>query len=232
MSEEANITMEEARALVAGAALWPRIRDFLWDFAPQIHRSWVEGLGLPESLCGKPRVKRHILSSLGVEPCFHTFPKDDWSRLLLLDGDTLVSIAKWLGALVCAEDLRRVTDGKTVRELKAGLSGVYPEVFMFTAYFKEWKSGKVEEWKSGKVEEWKSGKVEEGKMSDVVVGMGCEMLLSVVSELPDSLVRRLALKLPKGLCTTTPSSLKPETCGKALAKLLKLKFPEAYSLCC
>lgn len=224
MAEKTEITMEEARALVAGAALWPRIRDFLWDFAPQIHRSWVEGLGLPESLDGNPRVKRHILSSLGVKPCFHTFPKDDWSRLLLLDGDTLASIAKWLGALVCAEDLRRVTAGKTVRELKAGLSGVYPEVFMYTAYFKEWKSGKVEE--------GKSGKVEEGKMSDVVVGMGCEMLLSVVSELPDSLVRRLALKLPKGLCATTPSSLKPETCGKALAKLLKLKFPEAYSLCC
>ena len=46
MSNEANITIDEARALVADAALWPRIRDFLWDFAPQVHKSWLEGLGL------------------------------------------------------------------------------------------------------------------------------------------------------------------------------------------
>ena len=38
------IGIDEARMLVADADLWPRIRDFLWDFAPQIHPSWVEDL--------------------------------------------------------------------------------------------------------------------------------------------------------------------------------------------
>jgi len=248
MAEKADITMEEARALVANTALWPRIRDFLWDFAPQIHRSWIEGLEFLESLegldnldrpsiLGRPRVKRFVLSSLGVEPCFHAFPKGDWSRLLLLDGDTLVAIAKWLGALVCADDLRRVMDGKAVRELKADLAGVYPEVFMYTAYFKEWKSGKVEEWKSGKVEKWKSGKAEERKMSDVVAEIGCEMLFSAVSELPDCLVRRLALRLPNFQASpATPpsrgSDLPQFNFSASLPRLLKLKFPEAYSLCC
>ena len=56
--------------------------------------------------------------------------------MLLLDGATLVSMAEWIGALVLADQLRRVMDGKAVRELKESLRGVYPEVFGYTAYFK------------------------------------------------------------------------------------------------
>ena len=99
-----------------------------------------------------PRVKRYVLSSLGVEPCFHRFPKEDGSRLLLLDGETLELIVKWLGALSCAGALRRVTNGATVRELKAALSGVYPEVFGYTMYF-----GSLEAWKFRSLEVWKFG---------------------------------------------------------------------------
>ena len=144
------ITMEDARALVGDAKLWPRVRDFLWDFAPQVHESWlgasvVKWLGsegstqLPHNhltaqplnrlTMSSPRVKRYILESLGVEPSFHTFPKEDGSRILLLDGANLESTAKWLGALACAESLRRVTSGEVVRELKSKLRGIYPEVF-------------------------------------------------------------------------------------------------------
>ena len=36
------IDIAAARSLVADAALWPRVRDFLWDFAPSIHPSWLE----------------------------------------------------------------------------------------------------------------------------------------------------------------------------------------------
>ena len=135
MAKETDITVEGARELVANKALWSRIRDFLWDFAPQVHPSWLGDLGLPESLNGSVRAKNFLLAQLGVEPCFHTFPREDGSRLLLLSGATLESVAKWLGALACADALRRVTDGAVVRGLKAALPGVYPEVFRYLPYF-------------------------------------------------------------------------------------------------
>ena len=113
MSNEAHITIDDARALVADAVLWPRIRDFIWDFAPQVHTSWLEGLGLEaidagrdvgsdasqvSRLMSSPSVKRFVLSSLRVSSCYHSFPKEDHSRILLLDGPTLEAIAKWFKA--------------------------------------------------------------------------------------------------------------------------------------
>ena len=44
MEKAEAITLDEARELVGDAALWPRMRDFLWDFAPQVHESWMESL--------------------------------------------------------------------------------------------------------------------------------------------------------------------------------------------
>ena len=231
-----DVTVDEARELVADQALWPRVRDFLWDFAPQVHPSWVKDLfprggaearsGGPalEGVCDaaalreakSPRVRRFILDSLGVEPCFHAFPKDDGSRMLLLDGATLESAAKWLGALACVESLRRVTDGKSVRALKAGLPGIYPEVFGYAMYFKDLAS-------RGDAESRSEDIVAE------VVGSGYGLLLSVFSDLPASLVARLKFKLPKGLCN---SESMRETGLSTIYKLFKLKFPEAYSLCC
>ena len=161
-----------------------------------------------------PRVKRYILESLGVEPCFHTFPKEDGSRILLLDGATLESAAKWLGALACAESLRRVTSGEVVRELKSKLRGIYPEVFSYTAYFGEFASRRDAEAQS---------------LQTVVVEEGYALLQSVVANLPSPLVARLKFKLPKGLCAS--ASLR-EVKLSAVLKLFKLKFPEAYKLCC
>ena len=247
-----DVTIDNARELVADASLWPLVRDFLWDFAPQIHPTWIEGLNgegqgsnaddsnqeqstteeLPENetpkrqtfpalvqnLQDSPRVKRFILDSLGVEPCFHAFPKDDWSRLLLLDGATLASIAKWLGALACADALRKVTDGAVVRGLKAGLPGVYPEVFGFAAYFKS------------KVESLKV----ESLNPDLVVSAGWKILSSSLSLLPECLLRRLVLKLPKGFGQPDPrlSTFDFRLSTANLQLLLKLRFPEAYNLCC
>ena len=231
------ITMEDARALVGEVKLWPRVRDFLWDFAPQVHESWLEPNQL--SLKDSPRVKRYILDSLGVEPCFHTFPKEDGSRILLLDGATLESTAKWLGALACAESLRRVTSGEVVRGLKSKLRGIYPEVFSYTAYFKDL------DFQRRDAETLSAQRISED---------GCKMLFSVLAELPEPLIRRMKLKFPKGLCELCVSPLLGHPlCGQpsaggyaplrlkerssqinlsAVLKLFKLKFPEAYKLCC
>ena len=242
-----DVTVEEARALVADQALWPRVRDFLWDFAPQVHPSWMEDLlsrrdaevrsgGDMES----PRVKRFVLDSLGVEPCFHTFPKDDGSRLLLLDGSTLVSVANWLGALACAESLRRVTSGSVVRELRAALPGVYPEVFAYTMYFKENDFQRRDAYPpaEGCPQSGCPSRGETQRLEDEVVSTGYNMLFSAIAGLPASLVSRLKLKLPKSLCdlcVSAPLRLKERSSQinlSAVLKLFKLKFPEAYSLCC
>ena len=232
------IDIDKARELVGNAVLWPHVRDFLWDFAPSIHESWIESLkvegvnvdmastlNLKHSTSLPPRVKAWLLDKLGVEPFFHDFPKDDWSRLALLDGATLLEIAKWLGALACADGLRRVTDGATVRELKSSLRGIYPEVFSFTAYFAGLDGG-------GSVS--RRG-AEAQSLSDRVVSTGVEMLHSILSDLPVSLVSRLKFKFPSSLVSRLPD------CGRetpdarragAVKKLLKLKFPEAYRICC
>lgn len=219
---------ETARTLVSDPVLWPRMRDFLWDFVPQVHVSWLEGLGL-ESLgvksgeglskpgCVLPsRIKAYILRELGVEPCFYPFPTDDGSRMMLLDSSTLESIARWLGALACSGSLRRVTDGAMVRELRAALPGVYPEVFGYTMYF-EGLYGRC---------------AKEANTPGEIVSTGLAMLFSLFASLPSPLVLRLKLKLPRrmmDLCSRVEGAQVPL---KYIPKLLKLKFPEAYALCC
>ena len=237
------IDIAAARALVADAALWPRVRDFLWDFAPQVHESWLGSLVVrwlgssadiqpPNHPTTEPlnhRTNKYILSTLGIEPCFHAFPKDDWSRLVLLDGQTLELIVKWLGALACAEDLRHVTDGKAVRELKAALPGIYPEAFGYTAYFARTDSLRSDE-ETRREEVPDAG----GRPSIVenVVSAGLSIVDSLLADVPSPLAARFRFKLPKSLCASASPRLKKETCGAVVAKLLKLKFPEAYRLCC
>ena len=234
MPNAVNITLDEARELVSNRLLWPRVSEFLWDFAPQIHMSWLDDFtqrsreaenaetlvhsAISASLreMKSPRVKRYILESLGVEPCFHTFPKEDGSRILLLDGATLESAAKWLGALACAESLRRVTSGEVVRELKSKLRGIYPEVFNYTAYFKDLDSRGGAEARS------------EDIVAEVVAN-GYGLLFSAFSKLPASVVSRAKFKLPKDLRV---SASPREIDLPAVLKLFKLKFPEAYKLCC
>ena len=66
-------------------------------------------------------------------------------------------------------------------------------------------------------------------MQTVVVEEGYSLLQSVVANLSSPLVARLKFKLPKGLCVS--ASLR-EVKLSAVLKLFKLKFPEAYKLCC
>ena len=219
--------MDEARELVADAALWPRVRDFLWDFAPSIHPTWLDGLTVGQFASSdiarlletvKPSncqtVKQYVLDTLGIEPCFHTFPKDDGSRLLLLDGATLESLVKWLGALACSDALRKVTDGATVRALKAALPGVYPEVFGYIMYFKSLTVGQLD-----------------GLTVDKVIDTGREMLTATLAELPEQLLLRFKLKLPKPSNGQADKPSNGQTVKRSnLQLLLKLRFPEAYAL--
>lgn len=234
MVKDEAITLDKARELVGDVALWPRVRDFLWDFAPQVHESWIEGLGtlddgqeenavtsLASGLSTSPRVRRFILARLGIEPFFHNFPKDDWSRVALLEGATLLEIAKWLGALACAEELRRVTDGATVRQLKSAFRGIYPEVFSFTAYF------------TGL--DLSANKANGAKLPDDVLATGLGLLVAQLDACPPALVSRLKFKFPSSLVSRLPDcghETRDARRAGAFKKLLKLKFQEAYSLCC
>lgn len=227
MAKETDITVEGARELVSSQPLWPRVRDFLWDFATQVHPSWLEEAGRLESLNGSVRAKNFLLAQLGVEPCFHAFPKDDGSRLLLLDGATLESLAKWLGALACSSKLRGVTSGADVRALKAALPGVYPDVFGYVAYFERFK---IEEFKVEDLGfDFGNGFVEK------VGVLGGRILYFILDSLPSPLLVRLKLKLPKMF---SPDSQPEGNLQSSIfnlqfvTRLLKLKFPEAYSLCC
>ena len=227
MAKETDITVEAARELVSNRTLWPRVRDFLWDFAPQVHSSWLGDPRLLESLNGSVRAKNFLLAQLGVEPCFHTFPKDDGSRLLLLDGATLESIAKWLGALACASKLRGVTSGADVRALKAALPGVYPDVFGYVVYFERFK---IEEFKIEDLGfDFGNGFV------DKVCLLGGRILYFILESLPSPLLARLKLKLPKMYSPDPQPEVNLQSSIfnlQFVTRLLKLKFPEAYSLCC
>ena len=231
MSDETSITVAEARELVSDAAVWPRMRDFLWDFASQIHPSWLEdvqGLETPsahvaDGLMSSPRIRRHVLDVLGVKPCFHAFPKGDWSRLLLLDGATLLAVARWLGALACAAKLRRVTDGAMVRKLNEALPGVYPEVFGYMAYFSNFNFQCRDA----------EAQIQREELAEYVVDAGCSLLCSPLSSLSETLLCRMKYKLPKSISL----SLRAAALDKAdvlatISKLFKLRFPEAYKLCC
>ena len=141
--------------------------------------------------------------------------------MILLDGQALELIVKWLGALSCADSLRRVTDGATVRALKAELSGVYPEVFGYTAYFSGFDLA--------------AKNASDAKKPEEVLSVGIELLSSLLAACPEPLVKRFKLKLPKKLCELGIANGEKQeriSAGGAVKKLLKLKFPEAYRLCC
>ena len=213
------IDIDSARALVSDAALWPRVRDFLWNFAPQVHPSWLENhptikLSNHQTILNSPRISRWLLAQLHVEPCFHPFPSDDLSRLLLLDSSTLVSIAHWLGALASADALRRVTRGTDVAALKTALPGVYPAVFSYAPYFAKSARPPATD-----------------PTPSAILANGFSLLHSALSHLPSPLLHRLSLKLPKDTLPDLPSSTIKPSNHQTIKLLLKLRFPEAFSLC-
>ncbi len=230
------IDIASARTLVA-APLWPRIRDFLWNFPSQIHPSWFDRLTVgpldrflppPDSrTSGQPaprlpsRIARWLCTELSVEPCFHDFPSTDLSRLLLLDAATLGSIAAWLGALSTADALRRVTRGPDVAALKSALPDTYPALFAYTAYFAKTLPPTATD-----------------TAPSAILALGHTLLFSSLSPLPPPFLHRLLLKLPADAPAPSSSPNDPTiqrsndpTIHNAIKLLLKLRFPEAHALC-
>ncbi len=221
------IDKERARALVGDRVMWPLVRDFLWRFPSQVHVSWLEDLEREAmdvrrgELLASPHVRRFVMSRLGLEACFHDFPKDDASRLLLLDGQTLLSAAKWLGALAAAQLLRLVTSAKDVRELKSEFAGIYPEVFGFTPYFHD----------LGKEDVLAGRDAASGSLADAVVALGHRILAAQVEKLPKELYSRFKYKFPKAVAESVPPC-EVDVGISSVYLLFKLRFPEAYRLCC
>lgn len=239
------IDISAARALISDDVLWPRIRDFLWNFAPKIHSSWLAPLLAPlpsvpsisEEPTASPRLARWFLSELRVEPCFHTFPSNDGSRLLLLSPSNLLSLASWLGALASASALRRVTRGPDVAALKTAFPGIYPALFSYTAYFA--KTGILD--------------TSDETAPDAILSNGCAILFDALSPLPTPLLHRLRLEFPSDAtdsldvppfdrlpvlpAATSPSDSPkkhptlPPSNLQTIKLLLKFHYPEAYSLC-
>ena len=74
---------------------------------------------------------------------------------------------------------------------------------------------------------------------DKVIAIGHKILFSVLSSLPAQLLRRLELKLPKNTRTSDADTASEVPISQLsifnfqfVSKLLKLRFPEAYALCC
>ena len=116
-----------------------------------------------------------------------------------------------LGALACAEDLRQVTDGATVRALKAALPGVYPEVFRIAPYFHKWRLP------------------ETGGTEFTLEGF--RLLMTALKRLPGPLLDRQRLRFPVAL-EAGFFPLDGEVGLDLVYRLLELQFPEEHSLCC
>ena len=98
--------------------------------------------------------------------------------------------------------------------------------------------GQILEWFETDFKDSAKSTTKTQRLEDEVVSTGYNMLFSAIAGLPASLVSRLKLKLPKSLCdlcVSAPLRLKErpsQTNLSAVLKLFKLKFPEAYKLCC
>ncbi len=73
------------------------------------------------------------------KPFFHSFPKEDGSRLALIDESTRKEIAAWLEVVANWKALKDIVDGAKVRELKARLGNAFPAAIKYAPYFAKWK---------------------------------------------------------------------------------------------
>ena len=126
------------------------------------------------------------------KPFFHSFPKEDGSRLLLAGEETCRAVERWMEALSRAEELRGVMDGERVRVLRDELEDAYPDALKYAPYFARWHLPRAE---------------------------GARLLATALRAVPRELLRAEPLE-------------DAEVPLEAVWKLLKLKFPEAYALCC
>ena len=179
--------IEKARELVSDGRLWPLVRDFLW------------GADAP---CGEGKV-------------FADFSKAGPARIMLLDAATIDKIARWVGVVVYSRQLGAITDGPGVRALKAALPGAYPDVFSFTAYFRNVPAAP----KAGEFP-----RLAPDERVEAVIAAGRSVVLGAVcKDCPAPVLAAFTAKL---------GPAEPvESDSRFISTALKLKFPEAYRLC-
>ncbi len=217
VTRHSSLSLEEARSLVA-SPLWPRIRDFLWDFASLCDPARLAAAlapaggsgGLPRSLAASPRAARAAEHALGVTPFFHSFPSTDSSRLLLLSREDYDRLAQFLGVVALAPALRRVTLGADVHALRAALPGVYPEALAFAPYFHRFEA------LFASLPGGSGGNAPRPLQAEAVSAAGHSLLALALSSLPPSLILRQRLRFPEG----SPADV-------ALANLGSGSVPEA-----
>lgn len=232
-----NVTIDEARALVAEPKLWPRIRAFLWGFAQMLDPARVAAAFPPEA-AGllrtpySPRFAKAILAQLGVAPLFYDFPAANGSRLLLLPREDYEAIARWLGFLLYAPRVRTVLNGAQVRALKRLLPGVYPEGLNYTAYFTKWALC-LEAVRAALPEVPDPAADVEGFCASVRQA-GMRMLASLLASVPEAVRARQCLRFPvadEPAFAPLPGNALSADRLDLLFLLLKLRFPEANDLC-
>ncbi|MBR0505832.1 MAG: hypothetical protein IJJ84_10545, partial [Kiritimatiellae bacterium] len=146
-----------------------------------------------------------------VTPLYHAFPADDGSRLLLLNAETYQRLGLRLAALARAEELRNVISGARVRELKAALPGVYPDVLKIVPYFHKWQLPAAD--------------------GDDFAVNGLRYLATALKDLPVELLGRQRLRFP----AEREGGFAPLDGDVPLAevfRLMQIQFPKEYALCC
>jgi len=192
-------TLAQCRMLLQESpVLWPLVAQFQFDFVALADRERVKGAIAPlapEMMAAanpaRQRLAKYVLGKLGVMPCFHLFPKDDGSRVLLLKSAQIMEIAEWLGALAYEPCLRRTIQGAMVKQLEKAMPGCYPKVFRRAYYYGDW-SGQLQA-------STQMAKPEPVSQPGIIKKHGLKLLASILGGLPPPLVHRLMLRFPESM---------------------------------
>ena len=135
---------------------------------------------------------------------------------VIAKGDmTIDKIARWVGVVVYSRQLGAITDGPGVRALKTAFPGAYPDVFSFTAYFRNVPAAP----KAGEFP-----RLAPDERVEAVIAAGRSVLLGAVcKDCPAPVLAAFTAKLGPA----EPVESDP----RFISTALKLKFPEAYRLC-
>ena len=126
-------------------------------------------------------------------------------------AETYQNIGLWLAALARADELRNVISGARVRELKAALPGVYPDVLKVAPYFHKWQLPAAD--------------------GDDFAVNGLRYLATALKDLPAELLGRQKLRFP----VEREGGFAPLDGDVPLAevfRLMQIQFPKEYALCC
>lgn len=222
------------RELVRGdSPLWREISRFLFDFTSLMDAERLRAAVSPldsSLLAGEGRaavrLRRLVLARHGVEACSHAFPREDGSRIVLLEKSSLWCLAEWLGCLSCAPQLRKVILKSQVTALSSELALGYPAVFRREAYYQRW----LERLRASSAELTSSS-----LWGEVVRGQGLRLLSAILSPLPSPLLIRFRLRFPES-CSRWLEPLPGWECQagdvELLETILRHEDKEGWSRCC